>query len=183
MCSTKAGISIITLHVKITSLDQFLGKLCYTTYCFLYLSCRCTRESVVLVYTLQFQPGFYLNDVWTSFVCSTRHFTTPTTTECLKDNTSTWWETLLWDSGLSSFVKEVPSEITSCLLFIYTYKIVICGINGIIFVGVICFSALKQMNLHVEYQSGPLIAVDVETTLTYTGGLMVFLCALWNSSC
>uniref|UniRef100_A0A671L6K6 NXPE family member 3-like n=1 Tax=Sinocyclocheilus anshuiensis TaxID=1608454 RepID=A0A671L6K6_9TELE len=29
--------------------------------------------------------GFYLNDVWTSFVCSTRHFTTQTTTECLKD--------------------------------------------------------------------------------------------------
>ncbi|KAG1951892.1 NXPE family [Pimephales promelas] len=29
--------------------------------------------------------GFYLNDVWTSFVCHTRHFTTQTATECLKD--------------------------------------------------------------------------------------------------
>ncbi|XP_065136911.1 NXPE family member 3-like [Paramisgurnus dabryanus] len=29
--------------------------------------------------------GFYLNDVWTSFVCSTRHFTTQTTIQCLKD--------------------------------------------------------------------------------------------------
>nr|XP_055052898.1 NXPE family member 3-like isoform X2 [Misgurnus anguillicaudatus] len=29
--------------------------------------------------------GFYLNDVWTSFVCSTHHFTSQTTTQCLKD--------------------------------------------------------------------------------------------------
>ncbi|XP_056612267.1 NXPE family member 3-like isoform X3 [Triplophysa dalaica] len=29
--------------------------------------------------------GFYLNDVWTSFVCKTRQFTTQTTTQCLKD--------------------------------------------------------------------------------------------------
>ncbi|XP_073721259.1 NXPE family member 3-like isoform X1 [Misgurnus anguillicaudatus] len=29
--------------------------------------------------------GFYLNDVWESFVCRTRNFTTETTTQCLKD--------------------------------------------------------------------------------------------------
>ncbi|XP_016334555.1 NXPE family member 3-like [Sinocyclocheilus anshuiensis] len=66
--------------------------------------------------------GFYLNDVWTSFVCSTRHFTTQTTTECLKD-------------------------------------------KHIIFVGVTFLSALKQMNLHVQYQSGPLLAVDVKNNI------------------
>lgn len=29
----------------------------------------------------------------------------------------------------------------------------------------VCFSALKQMNLHVQYQSGPLIAVDVANNI------------------
>ncbi|XP_065136896.1 NXPE family member 3-like isoform X2 [Paramisgurnus dabryanus] len=77
--------------------------------------------------------GFYLNDVWTSFVCSTRSFTNQTTTQCLKDKSiymmgdSTvrqWFEFLL---------KAVPT--------------------------------LKQMNLHVEYQAGPLLAVDVENNI------------------
>ncbi|XP_055052910.2 NXPE family member 3-like isoform X1 [Misgurnus anguillicaudatus] len=77
--------------------------------------------------------GFYLNDVWTSFVCSTLHFTTQTTTQCLKDKhiymmgDSTmrqWYEFLL---------KAVPT--------------------------------LKQMNLHVQYQAGPLLAVDVKNNI------------------
>ncbi|KAL2102524.1 hypothetical protein ACEWY4_001692 [Coilia grayii] len=29
--------------------------------------------------------GFYINDVWTSFVCATRHFTVNDATQCLKD--------------------------------------------------------------------------------------------------
>ncbi|XP_026137595.1 NXPE family member 3-like isoform X2 [Carassius auratus] len=77
--------------------------------------------------------GFYLNDVWTSFVCSTRHFTTQTTTECLRDKHIY----MMGDSTLRQwfefFVKEVPT--------------------------------LKQMNLHVQYQSGPLLAVDVENNI------------------
>nr|XP_055052913.1 NXPE family member 3-like isoform X1 [Misgurnus anguillicaudatus] len=77
--------------------------------------------------------GFYLNDVWTSFVCSTRNFTTQTTTQCLKDKhiymmgdstVRQWFEFLL---------KAVPT--------------------------------LKQMNLHVQYQAGPLLAVDVENNI------------------
>ncbi|XP_059370123.1 NXPE family member 3-like isoform X2 [Carassius carassius] len=77
--------------------------------------------------------GFYLNDVWTSFVCSTRHFTTQTTTECLKDKHIY----MMGDSTLRQwfefFVKEVPT--------------------------------LKQMNQHVQYQTGPLLAVDVENNI------------------
>lgn len=77
--------------------------------------------------------GFYLNDVWTSFVCSTRHFTTQTTTECLKDKNIY----MMGDSTLRQwfdyFVKVVPT--------------------------------LKQMNQHVQYQSGPLLAVDVENNI------------------
>ncbi|XP_077064196.1 NXPE family member 3-like [Siphateles boraxobius] len=77
--------------------------------------------------------GFYLNDVWTSFVCSTRHFTTQMTTECLKnkhiymmgDSTIRQW--------FEFFVKAIPT--------------------------------LKQMNLHVEYKSGPLLAVDVDNNI------------------
>ncbi|XP_043114223.1 NXPE family member 3-like isoform X3 [Puntigrus tetrazona] len=77
--------------------------------------------------------GFYLNDVWTSFVCSTQHFTPQTTTECLKnkhiymmgDSTMRQWFEFL--------VKTVPT--------------------------------LKQMNLHVQYKSGPLLAVDVENNI------------------
>uniref|UniRef100_A0A9J8DEB1 NXPE C-terminal domain-containing protein n=2 Tax=Cyprinus carpio carpio TaxID=630221 RepID=A0A9J8DEB1_CYPCA len=77
--------------------------------------------------------GFYLNDVWTSFVCSTRHFTTQKTTECLKDKHIY----MMGDSTLRQwfefFVNEVP--------------------------------VLKQMNLHVQYQTGPLLAVDVENNI------------------
>ncbi|XP_059390194.1 NXPE family member 3-like isoform X2 [Carassius carassius] len=74
--------------------------------------------------------GFYLNDVWTSFVCSTRHFTTQTTTECLKDKNIYMMGDSTMRQWFEFFVKEVPN--------------------------------LKQMNLHVQYQSGPLLAVDVE---------------------
>jgi len=65
--------------------------------------------------------GFYLNDVWTSFVCRTRHFTTQTTTECLKDKhihmmgdstTRQWFE---------FFVTAIPSEINSYLFVNYNY--------------------------------------------------------------
>ncbi|XP_052472276.1 NXPE family member 3 [Carassius gibelio] len=74
--------------------------------------------------------GFYLNDVWTSFVCSTRHFTTQATTECLKDKHIYMMGDSTMRQWFEFFVKEVPN--------------------------------LKQMNLHVQYQSGPLLAVDVE---------------------
>ncbi|XP_065136878.1 NXPE family member 3-like isoform X1 [Paramisgurnus dabryanus] len=77
--------------------------------------------------------GFYLNDVWTSFVCSTRHFTTQTTTQCLKDKHIF----MMGDSTLRQWfeflLKTVPT--------------------------------LKRMNLHVEYQTGPLLAVDVENNI------------------
>ncbi|XP_065136881.2 NXPE family member 3-like [Paramisgurnus dabryanus] len=77
--------------------------------------------------------GFYLNDVWKSFVCSTRHFTTQTTTQCLKDKHIH----MMGDSTLRQWfeflLKTVPT--------------------------------LKQMNLHVEYHGGPLIAVDVENNI------------------
>ncbi|XP_052426013.1 NXPE family member 3 [Carassius gibelio] len=77
--------------------------------------------------------GFYLNDVWTSFVCRTRHFTTQKITECLKDKDIY----MMGDSTLRQwfefFVNELP--------------------------------VLKQMNLHVQYQSGPLLAVDVENNI------------------
>uniref|UniRef100_A0A673IRL9 NXPE C-terminal domain-containing protein n=1 Tax=Sinocyclocheilus rhinocerous TaxID=307959 RepID=A0A673IRL9_9TELE len=59
---------------------------------------------------------------------------------------------------------NLPSEINSC--YIYIYKLCyICAIHGIIFVGVTFLSALKQMNLHVQYQSGPLLAVDVKNNI------------------
>ncbi|XP_065136889.1 NXPE family member 3-like [Paramisgurnus dabryanus] len=77
--------------------------------------------------------GYYLNDVWTSLVCSTRHFTTQTTTQCLKDKHIF----MMGDSTLRQWfellVKVVPT--------------------------------LKQMNLHVIHQTGPLIAVDVENNI------------------
>ncbi|KAK2880872.1 hypothetical protein Q8A67_018140 [Cirrhinus molitorella] len=77
--------------------------------------------------------GFYLNDVWTSFVCSTRHFTTQTTTECLKDKHIYMMGDSTMRQWFEFFVKTVPT--------------------------------LKQMNLHVPYQAGPLIAVDVENNI------------------
>uniref|UniRef100_A0A8C1HRF6 NXPE C-terminal domain-containing protein n=1 Tax=Cyprinus carpio carpio TaxID=630221 RepID=A0A8C1HRF6_CYPCA len=77
--------------------------------------------------------GFYLNDVWTSFVCSTRHFTTQTTTECLKDKHIYMMGDSTMRQWFDFFVKEVPN--------------------------------LKQMDLHVQYQSGPLLAVDVENNI------------------
>uniref|UniRef100_A0A8C2CB52 NXPE C-terminal domain-containing protein n=1 Tax=Cyprinus carpio TaxID=7962 RepID=A0A8C2CB52_CYPCA len=57
--------------------------------------------------------GFYLNDVWTSFVCSTYHFTTQTTTKCLKDKHIY----MMGDSTMRQWF--------DCLLFIHTYKIVL----------------------------------------------------------
>uniref|UniRef100_A0A673KV18 NXPE family member 3-like n=1 Tax=Sinocyclocheilus rhinocerous TaxID=307959 RepID=A0A673KV18_9TELE len=77
--------------------------------------------------------GFYLNDVWTSFVCSTRHFTTQTTTECLKDKHIYMMGDSTIRQWFEFFVKAVPT--------------------------------LKQMNLHVQYQSGPLLAVDVKNNI------------------
>ncbi|XP_050957973.1 NXPE family member 3-like isoform X2 [Labeo rohita] len=77
--------------------------------------------------------GFYLNDVWTSFVCSTRHFTTQTTTACLKDKHIYMMGDSTMRQWFEFFVKAVPT--------------------------------LKKMNLHVQYQSGPLIAVDVENNI------------------
>ncbi|KAK7156645.1 hypothetical protein R3I94_006631 [Phoxinus phoxinus] len=77
--------------------------------------------------------GFYLNDVWTSFVCSTRHFTTQTTTECLKDKNIYMMGDSTMRQWFEFFVKAIPT--------------------------------LKQMNLHVQYQSGPLIAVDVDNNI------------------
>ncbi|XP_067306532.1 NXPE family member 3-like isoform X2 [Pseudorasbora parva] len=77
--------------------------------------------------------GFYLNDVWTSFVCSTRHFTTQTTTDCLKDKHIYMMGDSTMRQWFEFFVKAVPT--------------------------------LKQMNLHVQYQSGPLLAVDVANNI------------------
>ncbi|ROJ66300.1 NXPE family member 3 [Anabarilius grahami] len=77
--------------------------------------------------------GFYLNDVWTSFVCSTRHFTTQTTTECLKDKHIYMMGDSTMRQWFEFFAKAVPT--------------------------------LNQMNLHVQYQSGPLMAVDVENNI------------------
>ncbi|XP_059355575.1 NXPE family member 3-like [Carassius carassius] len=77
--------------------------------------------------------GFYLNDVWTSFVCSTRHFTTQMTTECLKNKHIYMMGDSTMRQWFEFFVKAIPT--------------------------------LKQMNLHVQYQSGPLIAVDVKNNI------------------
>ncbi|KAK9962385.1 hypothetical protein ABG768_007755 [Culter alburnus] len=77
--------------------------------------------------------GFYLNDVWTSFVCSTRHFTVQMTTECLKDKHIYMMGDSTMRQWFEFFVKAVPT--------------------------------LKQMNLHVQYQAGPLMAVDVENNI------------------
>ncbi|KAK2880873.1 hypothetical protein Q8A67_018141 [Cirrhinus molitorella] len=77
--------------------------------------------------------GFYLNDVWTSFVCGTRHFTTQTTADCLKDKHIYMMGDSTIRQWFEFFVKTVPT--------------------------------LKQMNLHVPYQAGPLIAVDVENNI------------------
>ncbi|XP_073719215.1 NXPE family member 3 [Misgurnus anguillicaudatus] len=77
--------------------------------------------------------GFYLNDVWTSFVCSTRQFTTQTTTQCLKDKHIYMMGDSTMRQWFEFLLKAVPT--------------------------------LKQMNLHVEYQAGPLLAVDVENNI------------------
>nr|XP_055053749.1 NXPE family member 3-like [Misgurnus anguillicaudatus] len=77
--------------------------------------------------------GFYLNDVWTSFVCSTRHFNTQTTTQCLKDKHIYMMGDSTMRQWFEFFMKAVPT--------------------------------LKQMNLHVEYHGGPLIAVDVDNNI------------------
>ncbi|KAI7813055.1 putative NXPE family member 3-like [Triplophysa rosa] len=79
--------------------------------------------------------GFYLNDVWTSFVCKTRHFTTQTTTQCLKDKHIYTMGDSTLRQWFEFFLKAVPS--------------------------------LKQMNLHVQYQAGPLLAVDVENNIDF----------------
>nr|XP_055052920.1 NXPE family member 3-like [Misgurnus anguillicaudatus] len=77
--------------------------------------------------------GFYLNDVWTSFVCSTRPFTTQTTTQCLKDKHIYMMGDSTMRQWFEFLLKRVPT--------------------------------LKQMNLHVEYHAGPLIAVDVDNNI------------------
>lgn len=74
--------------------------------------------------------GFYLNDVWTSFVCSTRHFTAQTTTECLKDKDIYMMGDSTMRQWFEFFAKAVPSEIIAFLLIIniYTvYKFSNCG--------------------------------------------------------
>lgn len=112
--------------------------------------------------------GFYLNDVWTSFVCRTRKFSTQTTTECLKDKHIYMMGDSTMRQWFEFFVKAVPSERKSCLLFNYNYINTIrrCNNSEITIAGVThYFAALKQMNLHVQYQSGPLIAVDVENNI------------------
>ncbi|KAI7801065.1 NXPE family member 3-like [Triplophysa rosa] len=73
--------------------------------------------------------GFYLNDVWTSFVCKTRQFTPQTTTQCLKDKHIYMMGDSTMRQWFEFLLKAVPS--------------------------------LKRMNLHVQYQAGPLLAVDV----------------------
>ncbi|XP_055052905.2 NXPE family member 3 isoform X1 [Misgurnus anguillicaudatus] len=77
--------------------------------------------------------GFYLDDVWTSFVCRTRSFTTQTTTQCLKDKSIYMMGDSTMRQWFEFLLKAVPT--------------------------------LKQMNLHVEYQAGPLLAVDVENNI------------------
>ncbi|XP_056613079.1 NXPE family member 3-like isoform X1 [Triplophysa dalaica] len=73
--------------------------------------------------------GFYLNDVWTSFVCKTRQFTPQKTTQCLKDKHIY----MMGDSTMRQWFEFLLNAVPS----------------------------LKQMNLHVLYQAGPLLAVDV----------------------
>ncbi|XP_056612266.1 NXPE family member 3-like isoform X2 [Triplophysa dalaica] len=73
--------------------------------------------------------GFYLNDVWTSFVCKTRQFTTQTTTQCLKDKHIY----MMGDSTVRQWFEFLLNAVPT----------------------------LKRMDLHVLYQAGPLIAVDV----------------------
>ncbi|XP_051535555.1 NXPE family member 3-like isoform X6 [Myxocyprinus asiaticus] len=77
--------------------------------------------------------GFYLYDVWTSFVCRTHHFTTQMTTQCLKDKHIY----MMGDSTLRQWFEFLVEAVPT----------------------------LKQMNLHVQYQVGPLIAVDVENNI------------------
>ncbi|KAI7808587.1 NXPE family member 3-like isoform X2 [Triplophysa rosa] len=77
--------------------------------------------------------GFYLDDVWTSFVCSTRHFTPQTTTQCLKDKQIYMMGDSTMRQWFDFLLKTVPT--------------------------------LKQMDLHVPYQTGPLLAVDVENNI------------------
>ncbi|KAI7801046.1 putative NXPE family member 3-like, partial [Triplophysa rosa] len=73
--------------------------------------------------------GFYLNDVWTSFVCKTREFITQTATQCLKDKHIY----LMGDSTVRQWFEFLQKRVPT----------------------------LNRMNLHVQYQAGPLIAVDV----------------------
>ncbi|XP_062400011.1 NXPE family member 3-like [Sardina pilchardus] len=77
--------------------------------------------------------GFYLKDVWISFVCDARHFASNIATQCLKDKhiyimgdstTRQWFDFL---------IKAVPT--------------------------------LKRMNLHTNFQVGPLMAVDVQNNI------------------
>ncbi|XP_056330087.1 NXPE family member 3-like [Danio aesculapii] len=77
--------------------------------------------------------GFFLNDVWTSFVCNTSHFTPQKTTKCLKDKHLYMMGDSTMRQWFEFFVQTIPT--------------------------------LKQMNLHVQYQAGPLMAVDVENNI------------------
>ncbi|XP_068069870.1 NXPE family member 3 isoform X1 [Danio rerio] len=77
--------------------------------------------------------GFFLHDVWTSFVCNTSQFTPQTTTKCLKDKHIYMMGDSTMRQWFEFFVKTIPT--------------------------------LKQMNLHVRYQTGPLMAVDVENNI------------------
>ncbi|XP_073779969.1 NXPE family member 3-like isoform X2 [Danio rerio] len=77
--------------------------------------------------------GFFLDDVWTSFVCNISHFTPQTTTKCLKDKHIYMMGDSTMRQWFEFFVKTIPT--------------------------------LKQMNLHVQYNAGPLMAVDVENNI------------------
>lgn len=62
--------------------------------------------------------GFYLDDVWTSFVCSTRHFTPRITTQCLKDKEIYMMGDSTMRQWFDFLIKTVPSE---TLTFNYIY--------------------------------------------------------------
>uniref|UniRef100_A0A8C1M7V4 NXPE C-terminal domain-containing protein n=1 Tax=Cyprinus carpio TaxID=7962 RepID=A0A8C1M7V4_CYPCA len=73
--------------------------------------CVAQKRGTDVLTLRQFPAGFYLNDVWTSFVCSTRHFTTQMTSECLKDKQIYMMGDSTMRQWFEFFVKEVPSEI------------------------------------------------------------------------
>lgn len=79
--------------------------------------------------------GFYLNDVWTSFVCSTRRFTMQTTTQCLKDKHIYMMGDSTMRQWFEFFVKAVPSEITyipafiNSLCLLYDYSSIIAFLS------------------------------------------------------